>query len=73
MSTTDWILLALLAASMVLGAWRGLVYEVLSVLGWIAAFLLAHLENLIFSDCHEFHEATQYLLGLVAGAAHQPI
>ena len=41
MSTTDWILLALLAASMVLGAWRGLVYEVLSVLGWIAAFLLA--------------------------------
>ena len=41
MSTTDWILLALLAASRVLGAWRGLVYEVLSVLGWIAAFLLA--------------------------------
>jgi membrane protein required for colicin V production len=41
MSTTDWILLALLAASMLLGAWRGLVYEVLSVLGWIAAFLLA--------------------------------
>ena len=41
MSSTDWILVTLLAASMVLGAWRGLVYEVLSVLGWIAAFLLA--------------------------------
>lgn len=41
MATTDWLLLTLLAASMVLGAWRGLVYEVLSVLGWIAAFLLA--------------------------------
>jgi membrane protein required for colicin V production len=26
---------------MVLGLWRGLVYEVLSVIGWIAAFLLA--------------------------------
>ena len=41
MSSTDWILLALLAASMLLGAWRGLVYEVFSVLGWIASFLLA--------------------------------
>jgi membrane protein required for colicin V production len=26
---------------MLLGAWRGLVYEVLSVMGWIAAFVLA--------------------------------
>jgi membrane protein required for colicin V production len=41
MSSIDWILLALLAASMLLGALRGLVYEVLSVMGWIAAFLLA--------------------------------
>jgi membrane protein required for colicin V production len=41
MASTDWILLAILAASMVLGLWRGLVYEVLSVIGWIAAFLLA--------------------------------
>ena len=41
MAATDWILVAVLAASMLLGAWRGLVYEVLSVIGWIAAFLLA--------------------------------
>jgi len=41
MSPSDWILLALLFASMLVGAWRGLVYEVLSVIGWIAAFLLA--------------------------------
>jgi membrane protein required for colicin V production len=41
MSSTDWILIALLTASMLVGAWRGLVYEVLSVIGWIAAFLLA--------------------------------
>ena len=41
MAAIDWILVAVLAASMLLGAWRGLVYEVLSVIGWIAAFLLA--------------------------------
>jgi membrane protein required for colicin V production len=37
----DWVFLAVLAASLLLGAWRGLVYEVLSVVGWIAAFVLA--------------------------------
>jgi len=37
----DWVVIALLAASVLLGLWRGLVYEVLSVLNWIAAFVLA--------------------------------
>lgn len=37
----DWVLLALLAFSMLLGAWRGLVYEILSVLGWVASFFVA--------------------------------
>jgi membrane protein required for colicin V production len=32
---------AVLAASVLLGLWRGLVYEVLSVLNWVAAFVLA--------------------------------
>ena len=41
MATTDWILLGVLALSMVIGAWRGLVYEVLSVLGWVLAFYAA--------------------------------
>ena len=41
MAATDWILIAALSTSMLLGALRGLVYEVLSVTGWIAAFLLA--------------------------------
>ena len=41
MATLDWVFLAVLLGSLVLGAWRGLVYEVLSVLGWIAAFVLA--------------------------------
>ena len=31
----------MLAASLVLGAWRGLVYEVLSVLGWAVSFYAA--------------------------------
>jgi membrane protein required for colicin V production len=37
----DWVVVALLAASVLLGLWRGLVYEVLSVFSWIAAFVLA--------------------------------
>ncbi len=37
----DWLLLAILGMSMLIGAWRGLVYEVLAVLGWVAAFVVA--------------------------------
>lgn len=41
MLLTDWVLLTVLLLSVVLGVWRGLVFEVLSVLGWVAAFLMA--------------------------------
>ena len=41
MAVLDWVVVAVLAASVLLGLWRGLVYEVLSVLNWIAAFVLA--------------------------------
>lgn len=41
MTGLDWILLGILLLSLMLGAWRGLVFEVLSVLGWAAAFFLA--------------------------------
>jgi membrane protein required for colicin V production len=37
----DWVVVAVLAASVLLGLWRGLVYEALSVLNWLAAFVLA--------------------------------
>lgn len=37
----DWALLSVLLLSAVLGLWRGLVYEVISVAGWVAAFVLA--------------------------------
>lgn len=37
----DWALLAVLAISVVVGLWRGLVFEVLSLVGWVAAFVAA--------------------------------
>jgi membrane protein required for colicin V production len=43
MAALDWVFAAIMAASLLLGAWRGLVYEVLSVVSWIAAFVLAQL------------------------------
>lgn len=43
MAALDWVFLAIMAASLLLGAWRGLVYEVLSVASWIAAFVLAQM------------------------------
>ncbi|HZY19101.1 MAG TPA: CvpA family protein [Ramlibacter sp.] len=41
MAALDWVFLAVLAFSLLLGVLRGLVYEVLSVLSWIVAFVLA--------------------------------
>lgn len=41
MAVLDWLVIGLLAASVVLGLWRGLVFEVLSVLNWLAAFVVA--------------------------------
>jgi len=38
MSWVDWVLLAVLAVSVLLGLWRGLVYELLSILGWVVAY-----------------------------------
>ncbi|KJS72644.1 MAG: CvpA family protein [Serpentinimonas sp.] len=41
MAAVDIFLLLLLLASLLIGAWRGLVYEVLSLSAWVAAFFLA--------------------------------
>lgn len=43
MAALDWVFAGVMTASFLLGAWRGLVYEVLSVLAWIAAFILAQM------------------------------
>lgn len=39
----DWIFVAVLLASLLVGAWRGLVVEVMSLVAWIAAFILAQM------------------------------
>ena len=41
MTSVDWILLGLMLLSTVVGLVRGLVFEVLSLLGWVAAFFVA--------------------------------
>ena len=43
MSALDWIFAVVLLLSMLLGAWRGLVYEVLSLVNWVVAFVLSRL------------------------------
>ena len=37
----DWLCLAVIGLSLLLGLWRGLIYEVFALIGWIAAFLIA--------------------------------
>ncbi|MEY4978411.1 MAG: hypothetical protein RLZZ352_681 [Pseudomonadota bacterium] len=37
----DWVFVAVLLLSALLGVWRGLVFEVLSVVSWVVAFVLA--------------------------------
>ena len=64
----DWIFLGVLLVSLLLGAWRGLVYEILSALTWIAAFFLAQwlalgiAQKLPLSDASE---SVQYAAGFV--------
>lgn len=43
MTWFDYTVIAIAGLSMLLGWWRGLVYEVLSLLGWVAAYLVARL------------------------------
>ncbi|MGD9774965.1 CvpA family protein [Diaphorobacter sp.] len=41
MAALDWIFLTVLLASLLIGAWRGLVFELLSLAGWVVAFFAA--------------------------------
>lgn len=41
MQITDWVFVAVLVFSLLVGAWRGLVFELLSLASWIAALVLA--------------------------------
>ncbi len=42
-SAVDWILLAVLGLSLLLGLWRGIVQELLSLAGWVAAFYVSQI------------------------------
>ena len=39
----DWAMLGLLLLSVLVGLWRGLVFELMSVVGWIVAYIVAQL------------------------------
>ena len=41
MALLDWIAVALIGVSMLFGLVRGLVFEVISLIGWVAAFIAA--------------------------------
>ena len=43
MTAFDYAVLAITGLSIGLGWWRGFVYELLSLLGWIAAYFVARL------------------------------
>ena len=43
MTWLDYAVIGVFAGSLVLGVWRGLVREVISILGWVIAFLAANL------------------------------
>jgi membrane protein required for colicin V production len=43
MTWLDYAVIGVFAVSVLLGAWRGLVREVISILGWVIAFLAANL------------------------------
>ncbi len=43
MTWLDYAMIGVFGASLVLGAWRGLVREAISILGWVIAFLAANL------------------------------
>ena len=39
----DWSLLAVLCVSVAVGLWRGLVFELMSLAGWLVAYVLAQM------------------------------
>ncbi len=41
MTGADWILIGIVLLSLLVGLWRGLVFEVLSLVGWVASFFIA--------------------------------
>lgn len=41
-NAVDWVIIVVVSVSVLLSLWRGFVREALSLLGWVAAFVVAH-------------------------------
>ena len=68
MAVLDMVLLAALGVSMLVGAWRGLVYELLSLVGWMVAFWLARWQAgavAAWLPLQQWEAALRYALGFV--------
>jgi membrane protein required for colicin V production len=68
MAVLDWVFIAVLTFSMGVGLWRGLVFEVLSVAGWLGAFLLAQWgapEVAAWLPMGEWSASLRYAVGFV--------
>ena len=69
-SWVDIALLTLLAASVLLGLWRGLVFELLSIAGWVVAYFCCHflapwIEGLL--PAYRMGPSLLHVAGLVLG------
>ena len=68
MAILDWVFAGILAISTLVGAWRGLVYEVLSLFVWVAAFVFAQWAAPLVADTLPMAGATEvvrYAAGFV--------
>jgi membrane protein required for colicin V production len=68
MVVLDWIFCAVLLVSVLLGAWRGLVYEVLSLLSWLVALVAARYfaqDMAQWLPMHGSSDGLRYAIGFV--------
>jgi len=68
MAVLDGVLLGILVVSMLLGAWRGLVFELFSLVGWVAGFFVARLfaqDVSAWLPLDSFDPTVQYGIGFV--------
>lgn len=68
MAVLDGVLLGILVVSMLLGAWRGLIFELFSLVGWVAGFFVARLfaqDVAAWLPLDGFDATVQYGVGFV--------
>ena len=66
LSAVDWILLAVLGLSLLLGMWRGIVQEVLSLAGWVAAFYVSQMYAPMAAAWLPMEGSSQIIVGFFA-------